>query len=119
MEIKSIKNRRLAFWLRIDQGPGKDRRAFERQELQHRKHHRSRDPRAGHNPHHPGDHRRRPGHGPDHQSAQEIDQCDQVVDFREKDFVDREMALIKVNAEGPNRAEILRIVDTFGRRLWT
>ena len=40
-----------------------------------------------------------------------------VVDFREKDFVDREMALIKVNAEGPNRAEILRIVDTFRAKI--
>jgi acetolactate synthase I/III small subunit len=40
-----------------------------------------------------------------------------VVDFREKDFVDREMALIKVNAEGPNRAEILRIVDHFRAKI--
>lgn len=40
-----------------------------------------------------------------------------VVDFREKDFVDREMALIKVYAEQPNRAEILRIVDTFRAKI--
>jgi acetolactate synthase-1/3 small subunit len=40
-----------------------------------------------------------------------------VIDFREKDFVDREMALIKVNAEEPNRAEILRIVDTFRAKI--
>jgi acetolactate synthase I/III small subunit len=40
-----------------------------------------------------------------------------VIDFREKDFVDREMALIKVNAEEPRRAEILRIVDTFRAKI--
>ena len=40
-----------------------------------------------------------------------------VIDFREKDFVDREMALIKVNAEQTNRAEILRIVDTFRAKI--
>ncbi len=36
-----------------------------------------------------------------------------VYDFRETDFVDREMALIKVRAEQPTRAEVLRIVDIF------
>jgi acetolactate synthase I/III small subunit len=40
-----------------------------------------------------------------------------VTDFREKDFVDREMALIKVYAEQTNRAEILRIVDTFRAKI--
>lgn len=40
-----------------------------------------------------------------------------VTDFREKDFVDREMALIKVCAEEPNRAEVLRIVDTFRAKI--
>lgn len=40
-----------------------------------------------------------------------------VTDFREKDFVDREMALIKVCAEEPHRAEILRIVDTFRAKI--
>jgi acetolactate synthase-1/3 small subunit len=36
-----------------------------------------------------------------------------VIDFREVDFVDREMALIKVKAEAATRAEALRIVDIF------
>ena len=36
-----------------------------------------------------------------------------VIDFREVDFVDREMALIKVKAEDNTRAEVLRIVDIF------
>jgi acetolactate synthase-1/3 small subunit len=40
-----------------------------------------------------------------------------VIDFREKDFVDREMALIKVNAEESRRAEILRIVETFRAKI--
>lgn len=36
-----------------------------------------------------------------------------VIDFREVEFVDREMALIKVKAETATRAEALRIVDIF------
>ena len=36
-----------------------------------------------------------------------------VIDFRETEFVDREMALIKVRAEPETRAEVLRIVDIF------
>jgi acetolactate synthase-1/3 small subunit len=36
-----------------------------------------------------------------------------VYDFRDTEFVDREMALIKVRAEQPTRAEVLRIVDIF------
>jgi acetolactate synthase I/III small subunit len=36
-----------------------------------------------------------------------------VVDLTETDFVEREMALIRVKAEPANRAEILRIVDIF------
>lgn len=36
-----------------------------------------------------------------------------VTDFRDVDFVDREMALIKVKAEANSRAEVLRIVDIF------
>lgn len=36
-----------------------------------------------------------------------------VFDFRDTEFVDREMALIKVRAEAPTRAEVLRIVDIF------
>jgi acetolactate synthase-1/3 small subunit len=36
-----------------------------------------------------------------------------VYDFSETEFVDREMALIKVRAEQATRAEVLRIVDIF------
>ncbi len=36
-----------------------------------------------------------------------------VIDFREVEFVNREMALIKVKADQQTRAEILRIVDIF------
>jgi len=36
-----------------------------------------------------------------------------VIDFREVEFVNREMALIKVRAEPQTRAEVLRIVDIF------
>ncbi|MCK8601721.1 acetolactate synthase small subunit [Syntrophobacteraceae bacterium DRH4] len=36
-----------------------------------------------------------------------------VIDFREMEFVNREMALIKVRADQQTRAEILRIVDIF------
>ena len=36
-----------------------------------------------------------------------------VYDFAETEFVDREMALIKVRAELQTRAEVLRIVDIF------
>jgi acetolactate synthase I/III small subunit len=36
-----------------------------------------------------------------------------VFDFREMEFVDREMALIKVRAEPATRAEVLRISDIF------
>ncbi|ABK18657.1 acetolactate synthase small subunit [Syntrophobacter fumaroxidans] len=36
-----------------------------------------------------------------------------VYDFSETEFVDREMAIIKVRAEPPTRAEVLRIVDIF------
>lgn len=36
-----------------------------------------------------------------------------VVDLTEEDFVEREMILVRVNAETPNRAEILRIADIF------
>jgi len=36
-----------------------------------------------------------------------------VVDFTGSDYVDREMALIKVNAKAASRAEVLRIVDIF------
>ena len=36
-----------------------------------------------------------------------------VIDFGNIDFVEREMALIKVRAEHHSRAEVLRIVDIF------
>lgn len=36
-----------------------------------------------------------------------------VFDLTSQDYVDREMALIKVNAEVSTRAEVLRIVDIF------
>ncbi len=36
-----------------------------------------------------------------------------VVDFTEEDYVERELALIKVTAESDSRAEVLRIVDIF------
>ena len=36
-----------------------------------------------------------------------------IIDFTGEDFIEREMALIKVNAEDSTRAEILRICDIF------
>ncbi len=36
-----------------------------------------------------------------------------VVDVSEGDFVEREMVMVKVKAEGPTRAEVLRMVDIF------
>jgi acetolactate synthase-1/3 small subunit len=36
-----------------------------------------------------------------------------VIDFTEQDYVERELALIKVTAEEDTRAEVLRIVDIF------
>jgi acetolactate synthase-1/3 small subunit len=40
-----------------------------------------------------------------------------VLEFRGKDFVQREMALVKVRAKPENRAEILRMVDIFRSRI--
>jgi acetolactate synthase I/III small subunit len=40
-----------------------------------------------------------------------------VYDFRESEFVDREMALIKVKAEAQTRAEVLRISDIFRAKI--
>ncbi len=40
-----------------------------------------------------------------------------VVDLFEEDFVEREMILIRVNAESTYRAEILRIVDIFRAKI--
>jgi acetolactate synthase-1/3 small subunit len=36
-----------------------------------------------------------------------------VIDLTESKYIDRELALIKVNAEEKHRAEILRVVDIF------
>lgn len=36
-----------------------------------------------------------------------------VVDFTDEEYVERELALIKVSAESDSRAEVLRIVDIF------
>ncbi len=36
-----------------------------------------------------------------------------VVDFTDDEFVERELALVKVTAESDSRAEVLRIVDIF------
>jgi len=36
-----------------------------------------------------------------------------VIDFHDTEFVEREMALIKIKAEAQSRAEILRVVDIF------
>ncbi len=36
-----------------------------------------------------------------------------VVDFTDEEYVERELALIKVTAESDSRAEVLRIVDIF------
>jgi acetolactate synthase-1/3 small subunit len=40
-----------------------------------------------------------------------------VVDLTENEFVEREMALIKVHARGEDRAEALRIIDIFRARI--
>jgi len=40
-----------------------------------------------------------------------------VVDLFEEDFVEREMILVRVNAETSSRAEILRIADIFRARI--
>jgi acetolactate synthase I/III small subunit len=40
-----------------------------------------------------------------------------VVDFQEKDYVEREMILIKVKAREETRAEVLRISDIFRARV--
>jgi len=36
-----------------------------------------------------------------------------VIDFTDQDYIEREMALIKVTAEEDTRAEVLRVVDIF------
>ncbi len=40
-----------------------------------------------------------------------------VVDFTGEDYVERELALIKVTAEAESRAEVLRIVDIFRAKI--
>jgi acetolactate synthase-1/3 small subunit len=40
-----------------------------------------------------------------------------VVDLTEEDFVEREMILVRVNAEPSSRAEILRIADIFRAKI--
>ena len=40
-----------------------------------------------------------------------------VFDLTGSDYVDREMALIRVNAEGTSRAEVLRILEIFRGRV--
>jgi len=40
-----------------------------------------------------------------------------VLEFRGKEFVQREMALVKVRAKAEHRAEILRMVDIFRSRI--
>lgn len=40
-----------------------------------------------------------------------------VVDLTEEDFVEREMILVRLNAESPSRAEILRIADIFRAKI--
>ena len=40
-----------------------------------------------------------------------------VSDLTKESFIDRELVLIKVAAEGPNRAEIMQIADIFRARI--
>lgn len=40
-----------------------------------------------------------------------------VVDLTEEDFVEREMILVRVNAEASSRAEVLRIADIFRAKI--
>ncbi|MFQ5840017.1 MAG: acetolactate synthase small subunit [Candidatus Methylomirabilales bacterium] len=40
-----------------------------------------------------------------------------VVDLTDEDIIEREMLLIRVNADAPNRAEILRIADIFRAKI--
>ncbi|MCL2766064.1 MAG: acetolactate synthase small subunit [Peptococcaceae bacterium] len=40
-----------------------------------------------------------------------------IIDVTKDDFVDRELVMIKVNAEATNRAEIMQLVDIFRARI--
>jgi acetolactate synthase-1/3 small subunit len=57
--------------------------------------------------------------GDDHVMEQVVKQLNRlievikVVDLTEEEFIEREMILVRVNADPPNRAEILRIADIF------
>jgi acetolactate synthase-1/3 small subunit len=58
-------------------------------------------------------------HGDDRVMEQVVKQLNRlievikVVDLTEEEFIEREMILVRVNADPPNRAEILRIADIF------
>ena len=41
----------------------------------------------------------------------------EVTDFRESDFVDRELVLVKVNVDTKTRAEIMQITDIFRAKI--
>jgi acetolactate synthase-1/3 small subunit len=62
-------------------------------------------------------------HGDDHVIEQVTKQLNKlidiikVVDMSPKESVDRELALIKVNADTGNRAEIIQIVDIFRAKI--
>jgi len=51
-----------------------------------------------------------------HQLGRLIDVID-VQELKEGEFIDRELLLARVRVNGPNRGELLQIVDTFGARV--
>jgi len=40
-----------------------------------------------------------------------------VQDFREEDFVDRELVMVKVSVDGSSRAEVMQITDIFRAKI--
>ena len=40
-----------------------------------------------------------------------------VIDFREGEFIDRELVLVKVNVDGHSRAEVMQITDIFRAKI--
>ena len=40
-----------------------------------------------------------------------------VLDFREGEFIDRELVLVKVNVDGQTRAEVMQITDIFRAKI--
>ena len=40
-----------------------------------------------------------------------------VIDFREGEFIDRELVLVKVNVDGKTRAEVMQITDIFRAKI--